>query len=410
MTNGLYSHTKRSTSEAYRTFFEAMQFNSVPYLVKIASRFFGVPVLVTNEHYQLISLYPEREIGTFVYDTLHRSRILPRDVVIGYHQEFLNEESLYYEPFYANTGLVSDCPRIFGEIFSDGRIYGHFAVMMGPEPLYDTDLQCAKIFSEAVKVLMVRFKGNDHNSYSTYLLNLLDNDTPLELRAFAREEISRVISGGYALMVTRVGRQTSEQAFAAMTTGRIPEEYYDVISAIYNDSLVSLFGSVKGRERFSDSERAFFEKAGKQLSKAGKSGLSSPFEDLLDMPRMYREARLARRSGSGQVSIFYEMMPRPLFLSVAEKEDWSIFIHPAIERIGKYDEENGTHYSETLKAYAMNLYNKEQTASELHIHRNTLLYRINRIVELFGLPVEERDTALSVINSFQLMDAVTKKR
>ncbi|MBQ9827621.1 MAG: hypothetical protein IJM62_02955, partial [Lachnospiraceae bacterium] len=125
MTNDIYCHERHTVSEAYQTFFEALQYNSIPYLVKIASIFFGVPVLLTNEHYQLISLYPEREVGVFIYDTLYKNRILPRELVTSYQQEYLNDDAgFHYEPFYASTGQVSDCPRIFGEVYSGDRIYG----------------------------------------------------------------------------------------------------------------------------------------------------------------------------------------------------------------------------------------------------------------------------------------------
>ena len=77
-----------------------------------------------------------------------------------------------------------------------------------------------------------------------------------------------------------------------------------------------------------------------------------------------------------------------------------------IRRIRAYDKENATSYYETLRVYSLCLHNKEQTANQLHVHRNTLLYRINRIVELFDLPVEESRTALYLMNCFQLLEAM----
>ena len=258
---------------------------------------------------------------------------------------------------------------------------------------------------------MERPGKRDFNSYSTYLFNLLEQDTPKELILFAQEEISKITSGGYALMVTRIGPSASEHAFAAMSTNSLSRNYYEVISTIYEDYLVSLFGSVKGIGRYRDSELVFLSNTAKSLSRAGSSGLSRPFTNLLEIPVRFKEAVLARKAGGGEeLSIFYDKMPKAIFCEISEEKNSFLYVHPVLPRILAYDSENATHYYETLKAYSLYLHNKEQTADALHIHRNTLLYRINRIVELFGLPIEERDTALHLINSFQLLDVMALRQ
>jgi PucR family transcriptional regulator, purine catabolism regulatory protein len=46
--------------------------------------------------------------------------------------------------------------------------------------------------------------------------------------------------------------------------------------------------------------------------------------------------------------------------------------------------ERGEVFYETLKCLMLNKYNREQTAKELHIHRNTLRYRIEKIEQILG--------------------------
>jgi sugar diacid utilization regulator len=57
---------------------------------------------------------------------------------------------------------------------------------------------------------------------------------------------------------------------------------------------------------------------------------------------------------------------------------------------------------ETLKALALNEYNREQTAKELHIHRNTLRYRINRIEQLLGESLSSRSIQFWIQVAFDL--------
>lgn len=410
MTSPFFAHQRRTPEEAYRIFFEALQHYSLRELVRTASDFFGVPVLLTNEHYHLITMYPKEKIGVSLYDTLLARRILPKELIVSYQQEYLTGTEHFYDPFYADTGQVEECPRIFGEVHSGSRIYGHFAIMLSDEPLYDTDLACAAIFRDALSILMMRPKLGDYSTYGTYMQNLLDADTAPDQRIFAQEEISRIMTSGYALMVTRIGTSASQHAFAAMSTSSLSRNYYEVITTICGDYLVSLFGSVRGTDTYRPSEAAFYQKTAETLSRAGRSGLSRPFQDLLDLPVHFKEAMLALNAGTETLSIFYDVMPTALFQDILDLEDARVFLHPALEQIRKYDSENLTHYYETLRVYSLCLHNKEQAAAELCIHRNTLLYRTNRIAELFDLQLEDTTTALYLINSFQILEAMERDK
>ena len=84
--------------------------------------------------------------------------------------------------------------------------------------------------------------------------------------------------------------------------------------------------------------------------------------------------------------------------------DPEVFVHPALAEIRSYDQQNGTEYYRTLQVYSLTFHDREATAQELCVHRNTLAYRLGRINELFGLPFEDTRTALALLNSFQLLD------
>ena len=75
-----------------------------------------------------------------------------------------------------------------------------------------------------------------------------------------------------------------------------------------------------------------------------------------------------------------------------------------------YDAANQTEYFRTLQVYSLTLHNKESTARILCIHRNTLLYRLGKISELFHVPYEDQQTALALLNSFQLYGVSTLSR
>ena len=55
---------------------------------------------------------------------------------------------------------------------------------------------------------------------------------------------------------------------------------------------------------------------------------------------------------------------------------------PAIQSLKTYDVLHDTAYIHTLYMYLTNECNVVKTATALHIHRNTLMYRMNKIHEL----------------------------
>ena len=73
------------------------------------------------------------------------------------------------------------------------------------------------------------------------------------------------------------------------------------------------------------------------------------------------------------------------------------------------DEEKNTEFYDTLKTYFLCGHNAVETANILHIHRNTLIYRLKKIRELTGMDIEdvkksEELLALMMMNDFTHLD------
>jgi len=60
------------------------------------------------------------------------------------------------------------------------------------------------------------------------------------------------------------------------------------------------------------------------------------------------------------------------------------------------DYEGGGDLLETLEAFCDRLGNLSQTAEKLFIHRNSLLYRMERLSQITGLDLNHADTRLAV--------------
>ena len=70
----------------------------------------------------------------------------------------------------------------------------------------------------------------------------------------------------------------------------------------------------------------------------------------------------------------------------------------------QYDQENNTEYYLTLKTYLENNMQPVVTASRLFVHRTTLMYRLNKINQLFHIDISTAYNRLFLQVSMLLLD------
>jgi PucR family transcriptional regulator, purine catabolism regulatory protein len=72
------------------------------------------------------------------------------------------------------------------------------------------------------------------------------------------------------------------------------------------------------------------------------------------------------------------------------------FYRANLAALADYDHKQGAELLKTLDAFFANLGNLARTADALHVHRNTLLYRIERIEAIGGLKLENAEDRLAL--------------
>lgn len=123
--------------------------------------------------------------------------------------------------------------------------------------------------------------------------------------------------------------------------------------------------------------------------KAFHIGVGHCYEDVSHVRKSYYEARTALIAGkmarNGRNLFFYDEMGiyRILF-DLKNREQLYEIQEETIHRLKKYDAENGTEFTETIRAYFAAFCSVQKTAKALYVHYNTIRYRMDRIKALFG--------------------------
>ena len=129
-------------------------------------------------------------------------------------------------------------------------------------------------------------------------------------------------------------------------------------------------------------------------------GIGRPVDALIGLRDSYREARqalsVARRLAEPNPLYFGELNVYRLLFLLEYSPELAAFCQETIGKLIEYDRTQGTDLIETLSSYFAHKGNLSQTAEALFVHRNTLLYRMERIREISGLELDNPETRLSI--------------
>lgn len=128
--------------------------------------------------------------------------------------------------------------------------------------------------------------------------------------------------------------------------------------------------------------------------------MGQPYTVLEDLPRAYRESEqslvMARRLGLRGPTYYDDLGIYRLLLSIPNHDDLRSFYDRTLGPLAEYDADHDAQLVKTLEVLFAHHGNLSQTARALHIHRNTLLYRLDRIAEITGLDLDDPDMRLSL--------------
>lgn len=121
-------------------------------------------------------------------------------------------------------------------------------------------------------------------------------------------------------------------------------------------------------------------------------GISMPVQKTELLHIAFQQSVFALRSTDTSGIRYCRDLAFPYLLQNLRKVEMSFNLrHPIIEILQEYDEKNETELLETLRIYVRTGCKQADTAAKMHIHLNTLKYRLHRIIELSGVDFKNYD-------------------
>lgn len=394
----------------YQRMFEAVSVGGIQNIAETASLVCSQPVVITDAAFRVLGVYPKSNQDDPIWDTMLQKGYVPHDMVMLFYQEkYMEFANSKPEMTLVNWGPLTDKPRVMTPILINGAVEG-YAGMMCPNELYDASYdEAIKIIAKAAAIGIERNTELDISSKplaKVFISNLFNNLvlTASQLSTW-QNNLGLSANMNYRLVGIKP-YSAAGQGMLKYLTSSITSRFPNQLSLISENILyVLLFLSPKEAESNKLPEK--FDSLLESFD--ARCGISRAFSDLLKFSAYRQQVQIllniAPKLYSNRKSSEYDDCALEAMLSVSlEHLDYDNYSAPEIEALSAFDRENNTDYLSTLRVYLERLENSGDSAKVLDIHRNTLLYRINKIEELLSIDLKEPDVFTRLLLCFRLLE------
>jgi len=140
-------------------------------------------------------------------------------------------------------------------------------------------------------------------------------------------------------------------------------------------------------------------------------GIGGPCRDPREVARSYAQAQrttqtLKRLGRQGTVSAFGDLGILRLLLQVPDLSELRSFAADVLGKLAVHEQEHKSEYLTTLACYFRENNSPQRASRILHVHPNTVAYRVKRIEEITGLRLDNYTDRLIAQVALEILDAL----
>lgn len=380
----------------------------IPRMIKKAAEILGNPLVVTDESYDLVGYSSAGEVNDPIWKAIVESGYCPIDIVkILRHEGFEKQLEREASPLFLTKGEFSKyIRRLVTEIRIGEQLKGYMALLEYEKPITPIEQEILKFVSAVIALEFAKYdaisKARGHLGQEL-LGDLVKGNIGSE--AIAQNRVKS--------LDWRLGEYFQVVLISNKENRRIGGEYYDSVQSIILRHLPASkigFSSNYIVILSTGNSQGMLIKVLPDLERFCRQhflclGIGRPYKTLTEISQSFKEAQKALLLASsikrpGLVHYYEDLAVYDLLVNV--KSDYRI--HPGLQKLIEYDKNNDTDYVKTLSTYLQNYKNLSQTADDLFLHRNTVLYRLRKIEEILQASLDNHSLCLQLELGILLLD------
>lgn len=387
--------------------------NGLDHIVNVASQTLGNPVVLIDISYKVLAYSSSTDISDPVWIENIKKGYCSYDFIIAVKKMKSVQYGLKSGEPYEVVCKESPIPKLVSRIKIRGKYIGNVILLGCRKPFLPKDKELLALVSDIIAEEMKKnsFYRNTYNVvYDDLVYDLLENN--LRSRRVLEE---RMKSGNIrfgkrlSVLVLDISKYTSSGKYSGYLRDKLNSLFSSSNSVYYNDAIVS----IQDNEKL-DMNSEFIQKV-RDLLVPNRIylGLSKEFSDIAECRKYYLQAVKAIEIGKivcpENPLIFYsDVQLYDLLSSSHTPMDYKDFCHPVLITLREYDKKNHSDLYNTLFVYLKNNQSIQKTSEELFIHRNTMWYRMQKILDLVHIDFSNIENVLTIYMSYKITDYLDK--
>lgn len=383
----------------------------IQHIIEIASEILNNPIVLLDiNNLELIAKSQVLETNDVIWDELLTNggfspKTLEYIAKVKYKEMTLASK---YPFMYLDEMLQHQ--RIIGNVRINDVSVAAFVVMEHKRKLAESDLDLCSYFCDILSSEMqknrthLNFKGA---SYDTFLSDVLNHkiEDPAVINQRAMNIGLKLKKNLFLLrIIYRIYEKTNFNVIDVRDTA---ERLLSGSKAfIYDNAVLILIA----KENSTFLPNQYFKNFLEYLkSKTLIAGLSNCFHHLHELSLSYEQSKKAIDLGlylnHAGALYRYKIYQTYHLLEICSKHvDLSDFCNPIVQELIEYDKCKSTEFTKTLYTYLHYSKDTIRTANSLHVHRNTVFYRIEKMKELFKLDFNNGRLTQNIFLSLNIME------
>lgn len=399
--------------ELYNSLFSQ---NSIDSILNLAENFLNNPIFILDTSYRVITRSKLAKAENSSIETHNGSNYLLLDTIN------LMKKNKCIDTIYKSSNSFfhhDELHLIFCSIRVNDISIAYISILQSKRNFQDEDLELTNILSKVLSLQMQKenlFISNSGLDEEYYLMDLLVNG--IDNIEYVKERFKFINFNlkKHLLLLSIPFKQKYEDYRHNFGLKQLIESCKKIlgncISTYYKDRIIFLISN--------ENEIVINENTKENLLEFLKlnnlrCGMSTNFENLLHIKDYYNQSIYALELSSymdsdNNINSFQDYVEYYFFyISTAQNSDLykinlSTLVHPWINKLKKYDEQNKTELFNTIKAYLECNRNANDTAAKLNIHRSTLFYRFSKIQNLLDISIESYNNLFKLELSLKIMN------
>ena len=363
-------------------------------MVDLATEILGNPIIMADMRFDILgmsSAFLDRDINPAWVECRETRHIaqgvigVPLTTPEGKSAVWTNAVNLYSLP---------DGTRIIGGRFgNDDEYHGGLCAWATEREFLPSDVALMRYIYRAVQDVMIQDIADDAlHSAQNILADMLNGNT-------VDSTVVRVLSMRYPgpwrmmLLYNPLYSPRESVSLNSYLLSRLENATIRNIPVIYEDNVV-VFAQQEEAEKLLD------QCVGSESMQYYIVCMSQPFSDLREITSHYDNVRFLLARVEKQPGLYCAEDYGIQYIIHTSRCLPNRMPHPALAMLRAHDRGKNSALYETLYQFLFNERSTQRTAQALHIHKNSLLYRLNQIKEIVDLDLDDPNLRAYLVLSF----------